>query len=301
MSFSQRNHLENDHLEIQKESVSIKLRNRLWNAICIYYWSRSNYHKFFVLAGPQRQVNPIYPLAKQIHMNYFNEPIDELSNDWIQCRDKIKKRFYECKWNKVYDFIEFLISTNFININEQIALVEANAKRSCFRDDVNEALEKELSAYRLITKGLFVPITDEIEINSVNESIDESDNYKNVHVHLCTALGLFSDRINPDYRNSVKESISAVEAVCKVITGDEHGTLGGMLKKLEGNGILMHSAFKESINKLYGYTSDKNGIRHCLTDESTVDYADAKYMLVVCSAFCNFLLAKLSVKTRTNS
>lgn len=39
------------------------------------------------------------------------------------------------------------------------------------------------------------------------------------NIHLTKALSLLSDRNKPDYRNSIKESISAVEATCKSLTG----------------------------------------------------------------------------------
>jgi hypothetical protein len=48
--------------------------------------------------------------------------------------------------------------------------------------------------------------------------------------------------------------------------------------------------------KLYGYTSDAGGIRHSLVDGSdpvTVD--DARLMIVVCSAFANYLVARTSM------
>lgn len=44
----------------------------------------------------------------------------------------------------------------------------------------------------------------------------------------------------------------------------------------------MHPALEQAILKLYGYTSDAGGIRHALTEESTVpSYGDAKFMLVL--------------------
>lgn len=54
----------------------------------------------------------------------------------------------------------------------------------------------------------------------------------------------------------------------------------------------MHSDLKEAFKKLYGYTSDADGIRHALMDESNLDFEDAKFMLVSCSAFTNYLIAK---------
>ena len=101
-----------------------------------------------------------------------------------------------------------------------------------------------------------------------------------------------SDRTSPDYRNSIKESISAVEAACQIITGDQKATLGQAVKKLEGSGVELHPAFRDALSKMYGYTNDASGIRHALLDESTLDADDARFMLVTCSAFVNYLKAK---------
>ncbi len=56
--------------------------------------------------------------------------------------------------------------------------------------------------------------------------------------------------------------------------------------------IEMHSALKAGLDKLYGYTSDKDGIRHPILGEANVDETDARFMIVTCSAFVNFLIVK---------
>ena len=58
--------------------------------------------------------------------------------------------------------------------------------------------------------------------------------------------------------------------------------------------IDMHPALKTAFNKLYGYTNDEQGIRHSLLEKDTVDFEDAKFMLVSCSAFINYLTIKSS-------
>ncbi len=78
-----------------------------------------------------------------------------------------------------------------------------------------------------------------------------------------------------------------------MITGDSKATLGQALKIIE-NKINIHPALKIAFDKLYGYTSDEDGIRHCLMDESNLDFEDAKFMLVSCSAFINYLKEKAS-------
>ncbi len=89
----------------------------------------------------------------------------------------------------------------------------------------------------------------------------------------------------------MKEAISAIEALCKLIAGDEKATLNKALEKIE-NKQGIHPAWKEALLKLYAYTSDAEGIRHGTFKESNVTYFDAQFMLVVCTAFINYMRIK---------
>lgn len=112
--------------------------------------------------------------------------------------------------------------------------------------------------------------------------------------HFNRALLLLSNREQPDYRNSIKESISAIESLCKKISGNEKGTLGYCLKTIEEKGHI-HPAMKRAFMQLYGYTSDQGGIRHALMDDSEEPtLEEARYMLVICSAFSNYLVSKMA-------
>ena len=63
-----------------------------------------------------------------------------------------------------------------------------------------------------------------------------------------------------------------------------------MLKKLEESGVEIHKGLKSAFNILYGYTSDANGIRHAGDiGGSASTFAEAKFMLVSCCAFINYL------------
>jgi hypothetical protein len=103
-----------------------------------------------------------------------------------------------------------------------------------------------------------------------------------VRLHLEAVLRMLSDRAKPDYRNSIKESISAVEAACRLATGDKSATLGKALKQIPH----LHPALEKGFLAIYGYTSDHSGIRHSLLGEATNDYAEAKFMLVDLLGFC---------------
>src|SRR5690606_9918422 len=118
-----------------------------------------------------------------------------------------------------------------------------------------------------------------------------SDEFAPVSQHLEAATRLYSDRRAPDYRNSIKESISAVEAAVQILTGDSKAELGKALSMLATKASL-HGAFASALRSLYGYTSDAGGIRHALSEEPAVDAADAKFMLVSCAAFVMYLRQK---------
>ena len=105
---------------------------------------------------------------------------------------------------------------------------------------------------------------------------------------------MLSDKKSPDYINSIKESISAIEAICKLISKNEKTDLGGALAIIEGQGkINLHPALRRAFTNLYGYTCDADGIRHAFKDEKVnSDFDEAKFMLVSCSAFVNYLISK---------
>jgi len=99
------------------------------------------------------------------------------------------------------------------------------------------------------------------------------------------------------WADSVRESISAVEAVCRRIVGGKKVTLGSALNEIEKN-YPLHPAFKKALSELYGFTSDENGIRHSLLDKSSaaVEEADALFMLGACASFVSYLLSRTRPK-----
>jgi len=159
-----------------------------------------------------------------------------------------------------------------------------------YKAEINELFQREYVGYRFID-GEITPISDDIEVAEIEKSLDIE--FQGCKSHIKKALGFLSDRENPDYKNSIKESISAVESICQIIAQNSKATLGEALKKLEEHGVKIHEAMKKSFSSLYGYTSDEGGIRHCEgMFESNVTFEEAKFMLVSCSAFVNYLIAE---------
>ena len=103
-----------------------------------------------------------------------------------------------------------------------------------------------------------------------------------------------SDRENPDYANSIKESISALQSLAQILLG-EKGTLGEVIKKLD-----VHPALKQGFSNIYGWTSDEGRIRHGKTGEPLEPgLTEARYMLITASAFINYLIVKEESEKRS--
>ncbi len=271
--FSQRYGHSPSKQAIQLQSMDSNLRNSLWNAIDLCYWTPLSKSDWL-----QDHYNQeLCRLCSDLWVDFFRWPLDTMSESWRNTRDRIRYFFFECLWFEVYDFVEFIARTD-----------NNRSRRSNFEAVVSRFLEQEASAYRF-TAGSIAPITNTIEIAEVDEAAAKSSD--SVTLQLRRALELLSDRQSPDYRNSVKESISAVEGQVALALDKDSGTLGELLKSLCEKSPI-HPAFREALSKLYGYTSDEGGIRHSLLDDSReVRFDEAKFMLVVCSAFINYIKA----------
>ena len=87
------------------------------------------------------------------------------------------------------------------------------------------------------------------------------------HEHIQTALTLFGKRPDPDYRNSIKESISAVKSIAGVLGKEDSKGLAGALTALCKR-TPIHGALKAAFVQLYGYTSISRSVaRRELRDE----------------------------------
>ncbi len=273
MLFSQKHGYKPIKNVIQLESMDDDLRNGLWNALDMYYWSKAGHTHLL------KDDREIYSLICDLWLDYFKLPIDTISWDWDGAYKHIRSYFFDCDWFEVYDFAVF-IANNY----------GSSSTNELFMRYANSILEREVAGWRFIG-GEIAPITSEEEIAEIEETLESKDSLKAVATHIKTALDFISDKKTPDYRNSIKESISAVEAICRIITGKDDATLGEALKVTRGK-IPLHPALEQAFSRLYGYTSDTDGIRHSLLDESNIDFEDAKFMLVSCSAFINYLKLK---------
>lgn len=281
MKFSQKIGKTSVRENIQIESIDTRLENRLWNTILNDFFDRISNSLSYGKGSDRAQICLI------TWKEFFGERADEIasfSGGDIYVSgviDFIKNWFFnQAEWYEKYDLIEFL------------ARIDSRALHIGFIENSNHALKREMAGYRIVNECI-AQITSEEEIVEIEQALDNTSKWTSVNTHLKTSIEYFSNRENPDYRNSIKESISAVESLCVIITGDKKANLGQALSEIEKK-FQIHGALKSAFSALYGYTSDSGGIRHSLLeDDITVSFEDAKFMLVSCSAFVNYLKVKI--------
>jgi hypothetical protein len=277
MRFSERQGFKKVKQILQTDSMDDGLRSRLWNVFMNQCINAASDSKYLYDAGKSR----FREFCAALWHDHFKRPIDEIPDTVTRTIEGIRNYFFARDWYEVYDFVEFVA-------NHSIWTSSNNAM-----NDFNVVLAEELSAYRFVA-GKLVPISSEQEKSAIERAVLQTSHpYSTTSEHLRQAIDLLGRKPTPDYRNSIKESISAVEALCAIIAGEPKATLGQALKIID-NQAKLHGALRSAFEKLYGYTSDANGIRHALMEESKLEQEDAIFMLVACSAFVSYVIAKQS-------
>lgn len=267
--FSERYGYLNPREVIIREEITEPVLNSILNWLEIFYSRNALKFKDF----------DRHSIEKHIWMFFFNKRGDL----FYKSGDFIKKHLLDndITWYKKLDLIEMLCTYTSI----------ISPKADMFIDFLNGEFERHNFAYRVV-KNRIVEITSKDEIEAIDKALTTS--VDGVKTHLQTALKLMSaSQGKPDYRNSIKESISAVECLCRNITGEN--TLGKALQQLESKGVSINSTLKSAFEKLYGYTNNADtGVRHALMDDANAPTsAEALYMLVTCSAFINYVNTKM--------
>lgn len=105
------------------------------------------------------------------------------------------------------------------------------------------------------------------------------------------AIGFYNRRPEPDCENCVKEAVSAVEGVARIVLGDHSITLSDALKRLRKEKDV-HATLISMLEKLYAYRGDAEGVGHALTGDKEVRNEEAEFVLGV-SASAIVYLARL--------
>jgi hypothetical protein len=272
--FSQRVGLKPAKKALQHRALDQETRNGLWSVMDMLY---NSYHA--MTSGGIRHaphVRAFDMLMSVFWTEYFKEASDtypESDATW----KRIRQQFFAAAWNEVLDCLEFT------SRRAKPEWIEGFVK------ECNGVFEKESCVYRFVS-GQVVEITSEVELEAIDTAITSTS--KDVAEHVQKALRFLSDRTTPDYRNSIKESVSAIEAAARRTTGQPNAVLSDAVKKLNETSPI-HPALVKMILDLYGYAGDEGGVRHANKENGRpVTQSEARLILVLSSALCGFLATK---------
>ena len=260
------------------EELSNDLRREIWNTMRIELCELGRYDSF---GGSIFKPEGVRYVERALG-RFLKVPENHVSTNFSEVLHTFERILMEGVFHKVLDLLEICINEPFgrQQLSNQIAKI--------FKDGI--------APYRLEMNDkpmYFFPITSEEQGNAVQHSLKTLVDHRRdgASSHLRQAV----EHINASqFSDSVADSILAVESVARTIDPDANKTLTPALSALESAGILRHSALKQAFVKLYGYTNDKQGIRHALTDSDSadVDMHEAVFMFGVCASFAAYLSAK---------
>lgn len=270
-----------------------KITQDVANVICTCYDELSAYlnHTGYSLEGDNLNTS----LAKVIwtdflheRLNYFsyshNSYINEVATDFILDNTNV--------WYIKLNLLDFTIK--YLRNIDDLTQNSFNTA-TFFINRLNYYFKQVHFCYRIVN-GIVVEITSKHEIDAINETLNNSED--SINTHIDKALELYAQKPEGDFRNSIKESISAVEVFCREETNES--TLGDALKQLNNEGVKIHPLLVDVFKSLYKYTNQPNtGIRHALMDEEdgySPDAPEALFMLVSCCSFINYLKQKFTTK-----
>lgn len=261
----------------QLTSMNHELRNDLYNAHTVFF---------------TRPAEPFFPDAWDVIAErrqgffvglwsvFFHRKVNEFT--WLKYKKVSEDLFYDGNWYKVYEYLEEILKLR-------------NSGQDDFEFDtfiriINDALSENNSAYQ-INNYVFIPINQPEELAELERLKQKTIQYKlkTISTHLETAKKHLAHKPDPDLRNSIKESISMVGTIARMITNDS--TLGKALNTLDKKKKI-NSELKSGFEKLYAFTNSKEGIRHEFMDDSTLDLETTRFFLISCSAFTNYLIQK---------
>lgn len=278
LTFSQREGHEELPRPLALEELPAAARTRIWSVL---YLHLDHARHVDAINSIDAVRGPWSLILMSLHLQHDVQPLDEWTTDFKRWYRDLRERVTRLPFNQVFDLVEFIM-----------------AQDECPESFIRLMVAAFKSSYLAYTIDAGPPPTI-VPAATPEESDQLTGNLKELRaagLHAATAhLHGASKCINGgDWAGSVRESIHAVESVAKQIDPGGAKELGKALNSLQKRGALPHKALKESLSKLYGYTSDEQGIRHALLGEgkANVTIDEAVFMLGACASFASYLWRK---------
>ncbi len=221
-------------------------------------------------------------------------------SDWDSwnCWDGLNNTLLECEWYQFYDCVETIGEV----LRETEPQYEADKNVSellgtpsydqfgfaHYRDKVNELFAKHNVGWRLNAKGeLETALPKDLADRVAAAEQKLIDDFQPARIHYAKARAYILGTAK-DPENSIKESISAVESVCRVLY-PKASTLGKAISHMRTEGVFP-TKLLTVLERFYEYGNDEPGIRHGGRHAPRVQVLDAEFALHICTAFIRYVI-----------
>jgi hypothetical protein len=259
--------------QLKLKELSKQLRATLWSVI---YKHLKDATKYSTMGGEPCFDERWSGILRFMHVHRDHKMVDEFTNNPHKIISEVKEIFTKGDYVAVFGWLQFLLRL-----------------RACPHNlpkEIDRTLWRGHAAYRVLEGHTIVPIGSEAELETLKRAFADlaATEFNGARDHLRKAAEELTAGRYPD---SIRESINAVESVARTLEPD--GSLSGALAKLEKSAKI-HTAMKGGFTRLYGYTSDEQGIRHAHLNEPSAkpDETDALFMIGACAAFVSYLINK---------
>ena len=203
-----------------------------------------------------------------------------LSWDYL-ASEAIEKLIMNCQWWQFYDICEVLWQG-----------LEYEREKDSFSEEINNLFREEHLGFEL-RDGKVEKVGSGFIDAHVKEAryLLKEPEFKGADKHFEKALKALNTRPNPDVENCIKDAVSAIESVGRIIVGDDKALLSKIIKDMAGEGIIP-KPLDGVIQKIYAYRGDQPGVAHGLVGTSEVTIDEAEFVLAMSAAIIIYLVKK---------
>lgn len=210
-----------------------------------------------------------------------------------------KEGLYKASWNKVFMFIERVYDVYL----DEVLLYDRNGDPydcAYTKDEVKEEFSKEINTLLLedniafeFQNGEFYRRGRAITQKSIMRvgTVLGDNRLQKVKKHFLKALEFFRSKDKPDYENTIKEAICALELTFDVLSGKKISKdFASMVKQFEGNSEKqIPSPIIQSMIKIYGYRNSGEGVSHGIDKGLRVTELEAELILNIAATNITYL------------
>jgi hypothetical protein len=201
-----------------------------------------------------------------------------VGNDY-QASRAIESLIMNCQWWQFYDICEVLWQS-------------LKYKRTNLSEEINTLFREEHLGFEIRDGKV-----EKIGSGFVDARIEETryllkePEFKGADKHFEKAMKALNARPNPDVENCVKDAVSAIESVGRIIVNDAKALLSDIIKEMAKNKTIP-KPLDEAIQKIYAYRGDQPGVAHGLVGTSKVTIDEAEFVLAMSAVIIIYLIKK---------